>query len=297
MAKQLLFIVGSAYSGSSILSYLMDQIKGVVSMGEGARAYSPGSMPGPCATCGVKNVREECELFKRWEPTLPAVDKTVSIYDFMAEEYEDEHVIVDSTKDPTTMVAQKQTGKDYPTKVVFLSKSPVEAFNSYFRHPRFMTPHDCVVEWLRVNYYYYGFLQINGLETLHVTYENLSKDQHRTLNSICKFLGITYEYRAGIDTPLGHILGGNPSVSSLVSGDDDLCFANSTRNSYMAGKYAKSTTGEVDKTIEVAYDTSHRDMDAVFKMECQYELDKHAHKVGPLLQLLGHPTQKMRLFE
>ena len=318
--NKLLFVVGSAYTGSSILSVLMDRVKGVVSMGEGARVYRPGSMFGPCATCGAADAGDDCSLFKEWVPAgeedlgngheatiahavdvlgrkqhedRATIDVGESIYQFVGRKYPDAHTIVDSSKDPTMMVEQRQTGPNYETNVVFLSKTPQEAFASYHRHPAPMTPHDCVVEWLRVNMYYYGFLEINGASVLHVSYRDLARRSEETIADICKFCGIKSEYRPECHKPYGHILGGNPAVSSVVSHNDDLCFRNGTRATHMGGKYA-----EVDplEPLHITYDDSHKNLPFDFRSECQHEMDKRAHKIGPMLQLLGYGANEMRLY-
>ena len=317
MAKTVVMVCGSAYSGSSLLSVLMDRIVGVVSVGEGARAYRPGNMTGPCATCPTGEAAD-CELYSGWKKSQyvhPGENQETfeeerywlerrtindegllrigqSFYEYVDESYPDDRFLVDSTKDPTQMLEELHKGKKYPCRSVFLSKTPIEAFNSYKRHPREMSPQDCVLEWLRVNWFYTGFLQLNSVDVHHVHYKDLCISTEETLGQICSFLECTHSYRSEASKPHGHILGGNPAVSSVVSGVDEICFKRTTRREHMGGKYA-----DVDPTadLKIAYDTSHRNLGYRFLADCQIELDKRSHQVLPVLQILGYGPQEMRL--
>lgn len=320
--KLQLLIVGSAYSGSSLLSVLLDRVQGIFSMGEGARRYRPGVMCGPCAKCGVPDAAD-CELYKDWQPSRMVdllqddvvarhhdqihqarswgrePDKETgelrigeSFHEFVCRNT-DELVIVDSTKDPTQMLEQLQTGPNFPVKAVFLSKAPLEAFNSYYRHPRAMTAPECVQEWLNVNWFYSGFLRINHIDTLYLKYRDLCFETEVNLRRICDFVGLPYQLRSDWDVPKGHILGGNPAVSSVVSKNDDLCFVNGSRATHMGGKYA-----EVDaaKPLQVTYDTTHYGLESGFRMECQQAMNSASRFYAPLLQLFGYGAEEMQLF-
>tara|TARA_R110000824_G_scaffold194046_2_gene376473 strand:- start:458 stop:643 length:186 start_codon:yes stop_codon:yes gene_type:complete len=61
----------------------------------------------------------------------------------------------------------------------------------------------------------------------------------------------------------------------------------------MGGKYA-----EVDplEPLHITYDDSHKNLPFDFRSECQHEMDKRAHKIGPMLQLLGYGANEMRLY-
>lgn len=312
----LVWIVGGAYSGSSLLCVLLDRIRGMVGVGEGARRYNPGGMTGPCATCGQKHAID-CEVYSEWqasewvdfEPTDPAVATAIerghtmrddnlirigeSFYEFCFRVYGCPF-LVDSTKDPTVMMQQMQEGRHYPIRVVFLSKSPSEAFASYRLHPPGYDARDCVREWYRVNLYFLGFCAINNLSVLPVRYRDLALHPKETVAKICRFVGHACELREDPNTPRGHLLGGNPSVSSVVSGSDALAMPNYTRETYMGGKYS-----DVDPAggLRLTYDSSWLQMPERFRMECQQELDKEASRYAGLLQLLGYGSDELRVLE
>jgi hypothetical protein len=281
---KLLWVVGSAYSGSSMLSVLLDRIRGVVSVGEGARCYKPHTMPGPCATCKQLDAKG-CEVYRDF------AGYSGTFYEFCKDAYPNAHTIVDSTKDPAIMLEERNQGRRFDTRAVMLSKRPIEAFSSYYNHPREMSAKECVSEWYRVNLYYLGVMALNGIEYINVHYNRLATDPVGEVGRIVDHLGLpTWEERDDADQPCGHILGGNPSVSSIVSGVDSLCFRNSTRASYMNGKYSEATD-----FLIVDYDTSYLNLPPRFVAELQREIDQVSDRYTPLLALLGYGPQEVRL--
>lgn len=320
--KRIAWIVSSAYSGSTLLSALLDQIEGVVSMGEGARAYAkPDSeFKGPCATCHAPTPAE-CSLYKDWEPSRIVEfgdddwldeqetamvrhhrqkqdDGTIRIgqtfYEFVAEKYPNERVMVDATKDPSQMLGEWQRGKKFPVRALFISKTPLEAVSSYYGHDRKMTAADCVSEYMRTNLFYLAFLHINTIPVLPLRYKDLALQPNATLDRVCRFLQIPFSWRVDRETPLGHMLGGNPAVSCVVAGQDrSVTASGETLADHMGGKY---THLNLNQPLEVRYDDSSRHLDPRFRLECQREIDRHIETLPGLLQMMGYGATELNLF-
>jgi hypothetical protein len=129
------------------------------------------------------------------------------------------------------------------------------------------------------NHWYAGYLLQSGVETLRITYADLTKNTDNVLETIAAFLGIDDAY---LDDPNSHTLGGNPAVSSIISKHDEK-FDAEWRADYLDGKYAHKSDG-----LQVAYDDSWKDLPAEFAAEASEAMRDRLRDVSPLMQLLGH---------
>lgn len=279
--RTLAWIVGSAYSGSSLLTALLDQNPHIAAIGEGATLYAPviEAKRRVCWRC--RSDASECELWNKW-------DGSESLVDFCDREFETQ-VVIDSTKDPSRMLAEWQGSTVRPPiRAIHLSKSPIEQIGSYWRHQEWKTPRitgvkwspaECVDQWITLNYWYHGFLQVNHIPTLQITYSDMAHHTDNVLATVASFLGIHNER----SDERSHTLGGNPSVIAAASGDDELGFRDAGRNGYLDGKYKDQSPG-----LNVEYDESWRSMDSNFARCVNRELARRRREVLPLMQLLGH---------
>jgi hypothetical protein len=278
-------ITGSAYSGSTLLTALLDRHPAVEALGEAQKMYRHAhGRRSVCWEC--KTPISDCEHWSRWDGEQP-------FYQFAAA-HSTCDVLLDSTKDPTLMLEQWHKANRYPAKAVavFLSKSPLEQIGSYQRHhgwrlpaeiPEPWTAEQCVEEWICINYWFFGFLMQNRIPLEFVTYADLTKDTDAVLVRVLNALGVD-PHATGHGSP-SHVISGNPAVIADVTGDE-VGFADAGRENYLDGKYAGRPA-----RLEVAYDDTWEEMPTEFRQRVDAELDRRSDEVGPLLQLLGHSNE------
>ena len=279
--RTLCMIVGSAYTGSTLLTALLDRHRDVSTIGEAASLYDPKAVKRRplCWRCG--DAVENCEHWQQWDREQP-------LYSF-ALAMNPGRVVVDSSKDPAKMIEQWHRAGSYPNtiKAIHISKSPIEQISSYHRHQQWQNPVgqsepwsavECVSQWILTNYWYVGYLQQSRIQTLRITYSDLTQHTDNVLDTVAAFLGIDTEW--GEQT--SHTLGGNPAVSSIIS-TSDAKFDAEWRADYLDGKYAHKPDG-----LQVAYDESWKDLPADFTAEASTAMQERLCEVSPLMQLLGH---------
>lgn len=284
MTRTLALLTGSAFSGSTLLTALLDQHPGICALGESQKLYRHTS--GPRAVCwDCKSSLAECEHWNRWDREQP-------FYQFAAANT-DCPVLLDSTKDPALMVEQWHNANRYPPNVVaiVLSKSPLEQIGSYWRHHQWHPPagrdtpwtaEECVDEWISLNYWYVGFLKQNRIPIEFVTYADLTKRTAETVERILTRLNL--EPRDEQPTVASHVMAGNPAVIGAVTGDA-VGFAEVGRENYLNGKYAGQPA-----ELTVEYDDSWKHISPEFLRTAAIELTGRASEVEPLLQILGHTS-------
>ena len=274
-------ITGSAYSGSTLLTALLDRHPALACIGEGQKVYHDKRKRAVCWDC--KTEVADCPHWSRWDGDQPFYQYAVA--------HTAAEVLVDSTKDPAIMLEQWHNANRYPRRplAVFLSKTPLEQVGSYWRHHAWRLPpgidqawtaERCVDEWICLNFWFFGFLMQNRIDLEFVTYADLTKNTAATLDRVLTRLGV--DPSATGDGEPSHTLAGNPAVIGDVTGDA-VGFLNVGRDEYLGGKYAGRPA-----TLEVAYDDSWQEMPPEFRARVDAELDRRAGEVAPLLQILGH---------
>jgi hypothetical protein len=283
MTRTLAMLTGSAYSGSTLLTALLDRNPAICAIGEAQKLYRQKPRDGDvCWDCTAPIA--DCFLWSRWDRDQP-------FYQFAAGNT-DCPVLLDSTKDPTLMLEQWHLANRYPGNAVavFLSKSPLEQIGSYWRHqswrlpaamPAPWTAEECVDEWISLNYWFHGFLQQNRIPIEFVTYSDLTKNTTETITRILTSLDVDpsatgYEWRS-------HTMSGNRAIVGAMTGDD-VGFDDVDRADYLDGKYAGQPA-----TLDVAYDDSWQEMPSDFRGRVDAELDRRYQEVAPLMDILGHP--------
>jgi len=283
--RTLAMIVGSAYSGSTLLTALLDRHRDISTIGEASSLYDPQALKRGthCWRCGCS--ADDCERWRQW-------DRDQSFYAF-AFATNPGRIVVDSSKDPAKMVEQWHKAATYPKtiKAIHISKSPPEQVASYYRHQKWKTPAgqstpwtaaECVDHWILTNYWYVGYLQQSHVPALRVTYADLTQQTDAVLDRIAAFLEIDAEWGERDS----HTLGGNPAVASVQSTNAEH-YDDEWRASYLDGKYAHQPDG-----LQVKYDESWRDIPADFAAAAAAAADERGEDVGPLLQLLGHTPRQ-----
>jgi len=284
MTRTLAMLTGSAFSGSTLLTALLDKHPQVCALGESQKIFRQES--GPHTVCwDCQTSLAECRHWVRWDQDQP-------FYQF-ATANSDCPVLVDSTKDPAIMLEQWHKANRYPGNVVaiFLSKSPLEQVGSYWRHHKWQlpeslsvpwTPEECVAEWIGINYWFYGFLQQNRIQVEFVTYANLTRHTADTLERLLTRMGL--DPRDDSPCVVSHVVAGNSAVIGAVTADA-VGFDITGRENYLDGKYAGR---EAKLTVE--YDDSWQEMDQEFRARVDAELKRRCAEVEPLMQLLGHSS-------
>ena len=284
MTRTLAMLTGSAYSGSTLLTALLDRHPAICAIGEAQKLYRQKPRDGDvCWDCTAPIA--DCFLWSRWDREQP-------FYQFAAGNT-DCPVLLDSTKDPTLMLEQWHLANRYPGNAVavFVSKSPLEQIGSYWRHHLWRLPaamsapwtaEECVDEWISLNYWFHGFLKQNRIPIEFVTYSDLTKNTTETITRILTGLNVDPS-ATGSSEWRSHTMSGNRAIVGAMTGDE-VGFDDADRADYLDGKYAGQPA-----TLDVAYDDSWQEMPSGFRGRVDAELDRRYQEVAPLMDILGHP--------
>ncbi|NOY22415.1 MAG: sulfotransferase [Acidobacteria bacterium] len=246
--KQIVYILGSGRSGSTLLDIMLGNAEGVFSCGELRRFSLHGGLSRPneqrvesiqfwkkvsngldkilpeLDRTNLKKLCHEIEYHSRfvtpWQLTQDKIENygryVNALMDLIFEE-SGANWIVDSSKYPGRLLALLKVSK-YPVSVVYLTRHPVGVVQSFGRND---------VEqpgkgFWAVNYYY----GVNGLlcriayhrvspdRRLKMRYENLIHKPEQTLSAIGKKFGMNLETSvsiaaAGKPFQVGHLVDGN----------------------------------------------------------------------------------------
>lgn len=282
---KVVWIVGMAYSGSSLLNALLNSQPGIRGVGEGAWVYRKGHVGGPCTYCQTPTA--DCCLYGTFDGT--------DFYTNSAAHYENTNVIVDSSKHARWLVehAAEEPNCDY--FAILLSKTPHEQAFSLLGHYKwdhwnpdkrhhsvsacFRSYDKAYRKYISVLSAYFGRQYAKRVRTIH--YREMAADPVATISRICDWIGSDFDRHpilAGWNDTDTHILGGNPAIISQLTGNDSLSFA-VARNEYLQGKYSdRSESIFVDRCWE---------SDPLFCKRCRksYELE---HVSNDVLCTLGH---------
>lgn len=282
MERKVIWIIGMAYSGSSLLNVLLDTQPTIRGIGEGAQVYSNQLAGGPCAKC--KGSVAECSLYGEW--------KGEPFYRYTFDHYEC-NVIVDSSKG-LHLLSRKIFEPEYDYSVVVISKTPHAEAYSLMQHQKWdkwdtTSPHTSVRSAFD-SYIAWHTIMLNTLwgigfrkDIIHVKYHDLAKGRLQTISKLCGDIEEPYEEKRLIDNCFDtttHIIGGNPSIIHQISGED---FACPTKASvYLDGKY----DGKLGKVfVDEVWRT-----DTEFVEECKSEYSQMKSHFSELLERLGYGT-------
>jgi hypothetical protein len=178
--KMIIFVGGSAFSGSTILDMMLASGKEGFSIGEACAVFFPYRKHHLNPKCGCGNDR--CRL---WTDLIK--DKPRNLYRNIFERYPEKRFIVDSSKDPYWIRSQVSAQKNNGIKIkhVVIWKYPVEFAASQFKRGN-------ISKWEKdwINYYrlYSSFFN----EWVSVKYQKLAKNPEETIEKLCKKIGIQY---------------------------------------------------------------------------------------------------------
>lgn len=272
---EIVWIVGSAYCGSSLLNLMLDHLPEAYGLGEASYLWRDRSQDIFCTGCRAP-IGSWCPQYAGLAPER-----------FYAGCFErtDASVLVDSSKSIEAFIAKPR--EPFRTRVIVLSKAPHEAawsmrehgrFDWWNRNPRHESIADCLQDWAAEYAAALSRIETSfaAEDVLTVTYRELSQSPQVTIDRIADWLSIT---RATL--PQGeafwrsdsHILGGNPAISSALAGDAAI---GCPRAAYLGGKYLNRWPG-------VRYDDTWT-TDRAFVAECQRRWDV----VADVCSKLGH---------
>lgn len=222
IAQQNIFILGTAYCGSTLLGRALNNHSKVGYIGEFSRyepnynAYGLDHRSASCMHCKI--LQTDCPVFDNKFLSSAQKSKSAKTYDLLRTKLK-KPILVDGSKHPAWLrIVQSQTPKS-GIKAIILSRSPVDYLRScYNRNINPLWPE--ANAWRDV---YYDALrtcsQLN-ISYLTVRYEVFTEKPKQTLERICDFVGI--EYNKSMLTKAGplHAIGGNPGayVGALGAG-------------------------------------------------------------------------------
>jgi len=212
--KQTIYIVGTAYSGSTLIGAALNTHSRMAYVGEINRMpgyikqYHQSKHPVGCMNCLITG--QQCKIFSNKNIQKMGNSLPVKTFD-QIRKITQKPIVVDGSK----FIDWLRVGvnKDYSnqTKVIILTKNPVSYLKSCSQ--RGIEP-----LWGEANAwcdtYFDAIRTCNrlGLPSLVVRLEDFSEAPERVLQHICGFVGVGYEKRMlEAKSPL-HAIGGNPGA-------------------------------------------------------------------------------------
>ena len=174
--KKVIFIGGTARSGSTLLDLILANDTKVMSLGEIYALFRPTR----------KHHFEEIKKLKQdpvWSKILK--DGKKLLYPNLIKYYPDIDIFVDSSKDPFWFsFHEKIKTQSYQIKHVLIYKSPEELAKSFIKRGKHF-------EWIKtyINYHKKYFSLINSF--VSISYKELLQNDE-SLKKLCKWLGIEY---------------------------------------------------------------------------------------------------------
>ena len=275
--KRLGLIVGSAYSGSSLLTLLFDKFTECYAVGEARQVYH-GKVDGPCWRCGTSTA--DCSEWKQWDGE--------PFWRWLFDRIEQD-VVVDSSKRPSWAISELERDPEFECEkvAIVLSKTIREQFASYWNHQnwsgdlnRKFEPASLIDQYINCYEKYLDMLSDAGIPTFSVTYQNLCDHTVQTMTGLASRLKMGTQ-KGG---ERSHTLGGNPAVIAAASSNDKLAFGESGRENYLDGKYADRSAGDAG----IRYDESWSKLPAWVRHEANQRIKQRRTIVRDLAIVLGH---------
>ncbi len=292
--SRVVWIVGQAYCGSTLLNLLLDTQPRVRGIGEGWQVYRNGKTDAPCSEC--RRPVNDCDFYRDYQGG--------PFYWYSALRYRAE-VIVDASKSAEWLL-DKPFEDRFEHRVIVLSKAPHEAAWSLIQHARydewdpdyagnlarFREPYEKSVDACFGKFFaeYREHLQrlhesplIRNTNIRSLTYRELATRPKAVVCDLCNWLDVPFS-PAGFDSVLWktttHVIGGNPAILSHLA-DQDVTPTGIAR--YLGGKHAGQPRA-------IRYDATWRS-DPAFVAECRAAYDRWAEPLAWLLPQLGHDRQ------
>ncbi len=224
--EQSVFILGTAYSGSTLLGRALNSHSQVGYIGELSRAkgyfkkYHLDKEAGECLDCIIAG--NKCEIFNRSLIKSTNALESIDVHKALSEKI-DKPIIVDGSKHVEWLrIATQKNVVQKNIKVIILARSPVAYIRSC--KDRQIGP-----IWVEANAWrdtYYDALrtvaQLN-LPHIIVQFEEFLDKPKQTMQQICRLLGINFETSMLANEPTAlHAIGGNPSAYKISASKSTL---------------------------------------------------------------------------
>ncbi|MCZ2344464.1 MAG: hypothetical protein LC104_22110 [Bacteroidales bacterium] len=196
-------ILGTGYSGSSILNLILDSLQGVRGLGEIARVYTRNPVR-PCSLCqrSDQDHQIDCHFYDAIPLHL--------FYSGCFLQYPDTHVLIDSSKSGAHY-PQQERWLEYQS--IWVLKYPHEyAGATAFQNTR-LTVRKRFENWI---HHQEAAIQM-GRGSLVVPYRSFAENPDAVVQTICDFLGIKNIRKADWWHTDTHIIGGNTSARAQVN--------------------------------------------------------------------------------
>ncbi len=271
MRRTVALIIGTSYSGSSLLNLLLDAQPGMRGLGEAVHLVR-GNSDVHCILC-AKPIRE-CPVHAIVEPGR--------FYESLFDHYGDCDILVDSSKSVHGCLDSHSFEWALEYRVILLSKAPHEFAWSSIHHHEGQTPEtafqlyiDFYAEQIRL---LFGQCWFRPWRCLRLTYRQLTTSTEATLRRLVHFLrgdGEPAETAWQTDT---HIIGGNWMIAAQLRGQQGL-FSDNSR--YLRGKY-------LGKYHTVFYDNQWQTYKG-FVETCLQLYHSQGRELQEMLHNLGQP--------
>lgn len=244
--KRVIRVLGTAFSGSTLLNRLMNVQAGVRGLSEAWHWFNPDTdaycpnCKGPMTTCHMAEYRNKQDFWQR-----------------MFDKYPDTYALVDTSKHPSLIWGKMPpVPAEYRQQIILLTKSPHEFAWSYVKHKPQANVAEAFRTWIEVHQCIlrYVFVAIGKNENVqlkhHVTpiakedvvsvrYKDLTQDTYQAVSNILIKLGMIYDFDTEIDKwcePSDTcMLGGNNAIYAQGVAETKFFASEST---YLGGKYA-----------------------------------------------------------
>lgn len=227
MGRTVALIIAAPYSGSSLLTLLLDAQPGIRGLGEAVNLITGNDMA-HCVVC-AKPVRE-CPLYA-------IVDRS-RFYGSLFDYYGDCEVLIDSSKSVQGCLGIHPFEWDLEYRVLLLSKAPHEFAWSYIHHREGQTAEsafrlylDFYAEQVRL---LFGQCWFRPWLCQRLTYRPLATRTESVLRQLVHFLRGDVEPTETAWHTDTHLLGGNWMVAAQLQGQHRLF---SEKSRYLQGKY------------------------------------------------------------
>lgn len=276
--KKVVFIGGTAYSGSTMLDMMLGNSPETFSAGEVRGLFQPRRLQHIYPTCGCGD--KNCSLW-------PDVRKSgeLQLYHELSKRFPAANTLIDSSKDPFWIKNQRDRleSRGISTSIVLIWKTPAEFALS--RQKR-----NSLKSWKRawINYHRLFFSQIDDWRS--IKYRDIVEEPERKLKEVCEVIGLPY--REGMEKYWGkthHTIFGNTSAKFHTYDVNSQDFDKSvdSLNSLKDGTAQKETTvksrhrsiyssGDIEKRLpeSVLREAAGGDFDAIIDHLKSHDVEK-----------------------
>ncbi len=210
------YIVGTSYTGSTILGAALNSHPQMAYIGEFARipayqkTYGHNKFPAGCLHCLIEN--KECELFSEKKLTQLGSNSPSESIDYLRKRIK-KPIIIDGSKYVEWLkISCKDHKRIQDVRVIILTKRPHDYLKSCLSR-------DIEPLWAEANAwrdtYFDAMRTVNrlGVSSLVVHCEDYIEEPAKVLQQICAYLGVGYDKRMLEPSKAQlHAIGGNPGA-------------------------------------------------------------------------------------